>query len=74
MKLKPQGARGMAQVRRLGRTYKTGGFNMIAQAAAKNYGSAAAGKRVAGAIFNKMARRDAAKWKKRSGGGLVYNG
>lgn len=54
--LKPKGAAGKAQVKRLGRNYKTGGFNKIAASAGKKYGSAAAGKRVAGAIFNKMAK------------------
>lgn len=54
--MKPKGKIGKAQVKRLGRTYKTGGFNKIATAAGKKYGSAAAGKRVAGAIFNKMAQ------------------
>jgi len=53
--MKPEGARGKAQVERLGRNYKTGGFSTIAKSAAKEYGSKAAGKRVAGAVFNKMA-------------------
>jgi len=55
-KMKPRGARGRAQVRKLGRSYKTGGFNKIAAKAAKKYGSAAAGRKVAGAIFQKMVR------------------
>lgn len=54
--MKPEGAQGRAQVARLGRTYKTGGFEKIEQSAAKRYGSKAAGERVAGAIFNKMAQ------------------
>lgn len=54
--MKPKGARGRAQVDRLGRTQKTGGFNKIANSAAKEYGSKAAGKKVAGAIFQKMAK------------------
>lgn len=54
--LKPKGKRGKAQVSRLNRTYKTGGFSKIAAAAGKKYGSTAAGKRVAGAIFNNMAK------------------
>ena len=54
--MKPEGARGRAQVAKLGRTYKTGGFDKIAASAGKEYGSAAAGKRVAGAIFQKMVR------------------
>lgn len=53
--LKPKGKQGKAQVARLGRTFKTGGFNKIAASAGKKYGSTTAGKRVAGAIFNKMA-------------------
>jgi hypothetical protein len=59
--MKPKGARGMAQVKRLGRTYKTGGFAKIAAKAAGKYGSAEAGKRVAGAVFHKMARAHARK-------------
>lgn len=54
--MKPKGARGRAQVEKLGRTKKTGGFAKIAKSAGKEYGSKAAGKRVAGAIFQKMAR------------------
>lgn len=60
-KLRPKGARGMAQVKRLGRDYKTGGFNKIAAKAAEKYGSAEAGKRVAGAVFQNMARAHARK-------------
>lgn len=52
----PKGARGKAQTERLGRDYKTGGFDKIAAKAAKKYGSKAAGDDVAGAVFNKMAR------------------
>jgi hypothetical protein len=55
--MKPKGKRGMSQVKRLGRTTKTGGFNKIAKKAAKEYGSKEAGKRVAGSIFNKMAKK-----------------
>ncbi len=54
--LKPQGAKGMAQVKKLGRRYKTGGFNKIAAKATKRYGSAAAGARVAGAVFQNMVK------------------
>jgi hypothetical protein len=54
--LKPKGKRGKAQVGRLNRTFKTGGFSKIASKAGKSYGSKEAGKRVAGAIFNKMAK------------------
>lgn len=43
-------------VKKLGRTYKTGGFAKIAAKAGKKYGSTAAGKRVAGAIYQKMVR------------------
>lgn len=56
-KLKPKGKAGMAQVKKLGRNYKTGGFKKIAAKAGAKYGSAAAGKRVAGAIFQKMAKK-----------------
>jgi len=55
--LKPKGKRGKAAVKRLGRNYKTGGFNKIANKATKKYGSKAAGKRVAGAIYQKMVRK-----------------
>lgn len=55
--MKPKGARGRAAVRRLGRTRKTGGFAAIERKAAKRYGSKAAGERVAGAIYWRMARK-----------------
>ena len=54
--MKPKGAQGKAQVKKLGRTFKTGGFAKIAAKAGKSYGSKAAGKRVAGAIFQKMVK------------------
>lgn len=57
MSTTPKTKRGKAQVRKLGRTKKTGGFAKIAAKAGKKYGSSAAGKRVAGAIFNKMVRK-----------------
>lgn len=52
----PKTKRGKAQVEKLGRTKKTGGFNKIERKAEKEYGSKEEGKRVAGAIFQKMAR------------------
>lgn len=55
-KMKPKGARGRAAVKRLGRTYKTGNFDKIANKAAKKYGSKAAGRRVAAAIYWKKVR------------------
>lgn len=55
--MKPKGEHGKAQVAKLGRTYKTGGFSKIAAKASKEYGSKEAGKRVAGAIFNKMVNK-----------------
>ena len=58
-KTKPKGEKGMAQVKKLGRTKKTGGFDKIAAKAGAKYGSATAGKRVAGAIFQKMAKHHA---------------
>lgn len=61
--MKPKGAEGRSQVARLGRTYKTGGFNRISKEAGKKYGSKAAGERVAGAIFNHMAQKHAHKGK-----------
>lgn len=54
--MKPKGTAGKAQVKKLGRTYKTGGFSKIANTASKKYGSGAAGKRVAGAIFQNMVK------------------
>lgn len=53
--LKPKGKIGKAQTGRLNRNFKTGGFNKIASSAGREYGSKAAGQRVAGAIFHKMA-------------------
>ncbi len=55
--LKPKGARGKAAVARLGRDYKTGNFDKIAKAAASKYGSAEAGKRVAGAVYWNKVRK-----------------
>ncbi len=55
--MKPKGKKGMAMVKKLGRTKKTGGFSKIAKKAAKEYGSKKAGKKVAGAIFWKMAHK-----------------
>lgn len=45
-----------AALRRLGRTRPTGNFARIASKAAKEYHSAAAGKRVAAAIYWKKVR------------------
>ena len=53
--MKPKGAKGRAQVARLGRNYKTGGFNKIVKGATAKYGSSAA-KKIAGKIFQNMAR------------------
>lgn len=45
-------------VKKLGHSYKTGGFKKIATKAAKKYGSKKIGERVAGKIFwNKVNRR-----------------
>jgi hypothetical protein len=52
----PKTKEGKAQVNKLGRTKKTGGFAKIAKKAGKEYGSKAAGKKVAGAIFQKMVK------------------
>lgn len=54
--MKPKGKKGMAAVKRLGRTTKTGGFAKIAAKAGKEYGSAAAGKKVAATIYWKKVR------------------
>lgn len=56
-RMKPKGKRGRVAVKRLGRNYKTGTFNKIAKKAAKRYGSAAAGKRVAAAVYWKKVRK-----------------
>lgn len=56
-KMKPKGARGRAAVKRLGRNYKTGGFAKIANKAAKEYGSKAAGQRVAAAVYWRKAKK-----------------
>lgn len=54
----PKGEKGKAAVERLGRDYKTGGFEKIAKKAAEKYGSKEAGERVAGAIYwKKVAAR-----------------
>lgn len=50
----PKTKAGKKAVARLGRTKKTGGFAKIATKASKEYGSKEAGKRVAGAIYQKM--------------------
>lgn len=63
-RLKPKGAKGKAQVKKLGRTFKTGGFAKIAKTAGKKYRSKEVGKKIAGKIFQKMARAHAAKAKK----------
>jgi len=49
--MKPKGRIGMAAVKRLGRTYKTGGFDKIAAKATKEYGKASIGKKVAASIY-----------------------
>jgi len=59
--MKPKGKRGKAMVRKLGRNYKTGMFNKIAQKAAKKYGSKEAGQKVSGKIFWKKVRNRIAK-------------
>ena len=54
--MEPKGEKGKAAVERLGRDYKTGGFEKIAAKAAEKYGSKEAGERVAGAVYwNKVA-------------------
>lgn len=59
--MKPKGKKGMAMVKKLGRTKKTGGFNKIASKAAKEYGSKAAGNKVAGSIFWAMVNKKKGK-------------
>jgi hypothetical protein len=53
----PRGKKGLAMVKKLGRTKKTGGFKKIEDKAAKEYGSVEAGKKVAGAMFWKKAKK-----------------
>jgi len=60
-KMKPKGARGRAAVKRLGRKYKTGGFDKIAKKAAKKYGSKEIGKKVAGKKYWEKVRKRKAK-------------
>lgn len=55
--LRPKGARGMAQVRRLGRNYKTGNFAKIQASAEKRGLSKEAAQREAGAVFQNAARK-----------------
>ena len=56
MSYTPETKQGKAAVKRLGRTKATGGFQKIENKAAKEYGSADAGKRVAAAIYWKKVR------------------
>ena len=60
-KMKPKGKKGKAMVKKLGRNYKTGMFNKIAQKAAKKYGSKEVGKKVAAAVYWKKVRNRIAK-------------
>jgi hypothetical protein len=55
--LKPKGVRGMKQVEKIGRRYKTGGFNKIANLATKRYRSKKIGNKVAGAVFQRMIKK-----------------
>lgn len=57
MKTIPKTKQGKAMVKKLGRTKKTGGFAKIAKSAAKKYGSKEIGKKVAGAIYQKMVKK-----------------
>jgi len=49
--LKPRGKRGRVAVKRLGRSYRSGVFEQIAEKAGKRYGSKEAGKRVAASVY-----------------------
>lgn len=49
----PKTKKGKAQVKKLGRTKKTGGFKKIVKGATKKYGKTAA-KKIAGKVFQKM--------------------
>lgn len=51
----------MAQVKKLGRTKKTGGFNKIEEKAEGEGKSAASAKKIAGAVFQKQVRARQAK-------------
>ena len=62
--VKPKGKRGKVAVKRLGRTKKTGGFNKIANKAAKQYGSKEKGRKVAGKIYWSMVKNRSKKGKK----------
>lgn len=54
---KPKGKRGLVAVKRLGRTKATGMFEKIAKKAARKYKSAEIGRKVAGAIYQKLVRK-----------------
>lgn len=56
-KTTPKTAQGKAAVKRLGKTKKTGGFAKIANQAAKEYGSKAAGQKVAAAVYWNKVRK-----------------
>lgn len=56
-KMKPKGKRGRTAVKRLGRNYKTGGFEKIKNKAAKEYGSEEVGEKVAGSIYWNMVKK-----------------
>lgn len=49
--------RAKAQLKKIGRRKKTGGFARIAKKATKRYGSKKAGQKVAGKIFQNMVRK-----------------
>jgi len=57
MKTVPKTPQGKAAVARLGRTTKTGGFSKIARTASKEYGSKAAGQKVAAAVYWSKVKR-----------------
>lgn len=56
-KQKPKGRRGTAAVRRLGRTYKTGGFQRIVESALSRGYSPESAKRIAASVYWKMVRK-----------------
>jgi hypothetical protein len=55
-KQKPKGRQGLAATKRLGRNYKTGGFNRIVQDCMRRGGSAEKCKKIAASVYWKKVR------------------
>lgn len=59
--LKPKGKRGMAQVKKLGRNFKTGGFKNIEEKAKSGGYSTQSAENIAGHVFQEKARKHASR-------------